>query len=142
MRTRPTTRRAAVRRARLLHGVPRLPAAVADLHSLKSPQELASITPSILPQHPNCANFTEALERAGPGPLDAEQPAIVGGVDRPGADRDRAAGRVRAGPVPQQAPAGHDGWILVSQVFPVILIMIPLFLILRPLHLTNTTPVV
>ena len=33
-----------------------------------------------------------------------------------------------------------NGWILVSQVFPVILIVIPLFMILRPLHLTNTIP--
>jgi multiple sugar transport system permease protein len=30
------------------------------------------------------------------------------------------------------------GWILVSQMFPLILIIIPLFLLLRDLHLTNT----
>ncbi len=32
------------------------------------------------------------------------------------------------------------GWILVSQVFPVILIIIPLFLILKSIHLLDSLP--
>lgn len=107
--------------------------------SLKSPQEFASITPSILPQHPNLSNFTDALEEQGlvrsmwnSLQISVASTVLVLIVSLPVAYA-LARFRSRLRPV-------TNGWILVSQVFPVILIVIPLFMILRPLHLTNTIP--
>ena len=47
-------------------------------------------------------------------------------------------GGVRAGPLQQRGSSRVIGWILVSQVFPLILIIIPLFIILRAPRLLNT----
>ena len=107
--------------------------------SLKSPQEFASITPSILPKHPNFSNFTDALEEQGlvrsmwnSLQISVASTVLVLIVSLPVAYA-LARFRSRLRPI-------TNGWILVSQVFPVILIVIPLFMILRPLHLTNTIP--
>lgn len=107
--------------------------------SLKSPQEFASITPSILPKHPNLSNFTDALEEQGlvrsmwnSLQISVASTVLVLVVSLPVA---YALARFRSRLRPLT-----NGWILVSQVFPVILIVIPLFMILRPLHLTNTIP--
>jgi multiple sugar transport system permease protein len=107
--------------------------------SLKSPQEFASITPSFLPKHPNLSNFSDALEEQGlvrsmlnSLQISVATTVLVLVVSLPVAYA-LARFRSRLRPI-------TNGWILVSQVFPVILIVIPLFLILRPLHLTNTIP--
>lgn len=107
--------------------------------SLKSPQEFASITPSILPKHPDLSNYTDALEEQGlvRSMLNSLQISVASTilvlvVSLPVAYA-LARFRSRLRPI-------TNGWILVSQVFPVILIVIPLFMILRPLHLTNTIP--
>jgi multiple sugar transport system permease protein len=107
--------------------------------SLKSPQEFASITPSFLPKHPDLSNFSDALEEQGlvrsmlnSLQISVATTVLVLIVSLPVAYA-LARFRSRLRPV-------TNGWILVSQVFPVILIVIPLFLILRPLHLTNTIP--
>ena len=107
--------------------------------SLKSPQEFASITPSFLPKHPDLSNFSDALEEQGlvrsmlnSLQISVATTVLVLVVSLPVAYA-LARFRSRLRPV-------TNGWILVSQVFPVILIVIPLFLILRPLHLTNTIP--
>jgi multiple sugar transport system permease protein len=107
--------------------------------SLKSPQEFASITPSLLPKHFDVSNYTDALNEQGlvRGLGNSLQISIfttilVIVVSLPVAYA-LARFRSRLRPV-------TNGWILVSQVFPVILIVIPLFMILRPLHLTNTIP--
>jgi multiple sugar transport system permease protein len=107
--------------------------------SLKSPREFASITPSLLPKDVNFSNYTDALEEQGlvRGLMNSLQISIATTilvliVSLPVAYA-LARFRSRLRPV-------TNGWILVSQVFPVILIVIPLFMILRPLHLTNTIP--
>ena len=107
--------------------------------SLKSPQEFASINPSFLPKHPDLSNFTDALEEQGlvRSMLNSLQISVASTVlvlivSLPVAYA-LARFRSRLRPI-------TNGWILVSQVFPVILIVIPLFMILRPLHLTNTIP--
>jgi multiple sugar transport system permease protein len=107
--------------------------------SLKSPQEFAGMTPSILPKHPNLSNFTDALEEQGlvrsmwnSLQISVASTILVLVVSLPVA---YALARFRSRLRPLT-----NGWILVSQVFPVILIVIPLFMILRPLHLTNTIP--
>jgi multiple sugar transport system permease protein len=107
--------------------------------SLKSPREFASVTPSILPKHPDLSNYTDALREQGlvrsmwnSLQISVASTVLVLIVSLPVAYA-LARFRSRLRPI-------TNGWILVSQVFPVILIVIPLFLILRPLHLTNTIP--
>jgi multiple sugar transport system permease protein len=107
--------------------------------SLKSPREFASITPSILPKHPDLSNYTDALREQGlvhsmwnSLQISVATTVLVLVVSLPVAYA-LARFRSRLRPI-------TNGWILVSQVFPVILIVIPLFMILRPLHLTNTIP--
>lgn len=107
--------------------------------SLKSPQEFASITPSILPKHVDFSNYSDALNEQGliRGLSNSLQISIYSTilvliVALP-VSYALARFRSRLRPL-------TNGWILVSQVFPVILIVIPLFMILRPLHLTNTIP--
>jgi multiple sugar transport system permease protein len=107
--------------------------------SLKSPQEFAGITPSLLPKHVDFSNFTDALNEQGlvRSMLNSLQISVASTVlvlivSLPVAYA-LARFRSRLRPI-------TNGWILVSQVFPVILIVIPLFMILRPLHLTNTIP--
>jgi multiple sugar transport system permease protein len=107
--------------------------------SLKSPREFASITPSLLPKNPDLSNYTEALTEQGlirsmlnSLQISVATTVLVVVVSLPVAYA-LARFRSRLRPI-------TNGWILVSQVFPVILIVIPLFMILRPLHLTNTIP--
>ena len=107
--------------------------------SLKSPQEFASITPSLLPKHFDLSNYGDALNEQGlvRGLGNSLQISIYSTilvliVALP-VSYALARFRSRLRPL-------TNGWILVSQVFPVILIVIPLFMILRPLHLTNTIP--
>jgi multiple sugar transport system permease protein len=107
--------------------------------AFKSPREFASITPSLLPEHPRLSNFTDALDEQGlvrsmgnSLQIALATTVLVIVVSLPVAYA-LARFRTRLRPI-------TNGWILVSQVFPVILIVIPLFMILRPLHLTNTIP--
>ena len=107
--------------------------------SLKSPQEFASITPSLLPKHFDLSNYSDALNEQGlvRGLGNSLQISIYSTilvliVALP-VSYALARFRSRLRPL-------TNGWILISQVFPVILIVIPLFMILRPLHLTNTIP--
>ncbi|MFI5735165.1 carbohydrate ABC transporter permease [Kribbella sp. NPDC051587] len=107
--------------------------------SLKSPREFASITPSLLPKHLDLSNYTSALEEQGlvrslgnSLQISILTTILVLIVALP-VSYALARFRSRLRPI-------TNGWILVSQVFPVILIVIPLFMILRPLHLTNTIP--
>ena len=107
--------------------------------AFKSPREFASITPSLLPKHPQLSNFTDALDEQGlvrsmgnSLQISVATTVLVIVVSLPVAYA-LARFRTRLRPI-------TNGWILVSQVFPVILIVIPLFMILRPLHLTNTIP--
>jgi multiple sugar transport system permease protein len=107
--------------------------------AFKSPREFASITPSLLPKHPQLSNFTDALDEQGlvrsmgnSLQISLATTILVIIVSLPVAYA-LARFRTRLRPI-------TNGWILVSRVFPVILIVIPLFMILRPLHLTNTIP--
>ncbi|GAB2648031.1 carbohydrate ABC transporter permease [Kribbella swartbergensis] len=107
--------------------------------SLKSPREFASVTPTLFPKDLDFSNYTAALEEQGlvrsmgnSLQISVASTILVLIVSLPVAYA-LARFRSRLRPV-------TNGWILVSQVFPVILIVIPLFMILRPLHLTNTIP--
>ena len=105
--------------------------------SLKSSGELNSLTISLIPQEWHWENYSQALARQGLVRSAANSAAValvstllVVVIAMPAAYvLARLKGKVRmAGIV----------WILVSQVIPVILIILPLFLILRSLGLTDS----
>jgi multiple sugar transport system permease protein len=98
--------------------------------SFKTPRELASLSPSLLPEEFSLANFRAAIEQQD--------------LLRAGANSLIVAGCTTVLVVLVSVPASYAlarfrsrlrgvamGWILVSQVFPIILIVVPLFLILK-----------
>ncbi|MFJ7213371.1 carbohydrate ABC transporter permease [Amycolatopsis sp. NPDC098790] len=104
--------------------------------SVKSSGELNSLTVSLLPSEWHWDNYTEALNKQGLVRSAANSlivalasTALSVVIAVPAAYvLARLKGKVRAAGV---------GWILVSQVFPVVLIILPLFLILRTLGLAD-----
>lgn len=105
--------------------------------SLKTPQELATLAPSLIPRHWDWQNFAEALGsqdlvHAGANSLivAVASTILVTVIAMPAA---YALARFRT-----RMRGVALGWILVSQVFPTILIVIPLFLILQQFGLNNT----
>ncbi|WP_084958042.1 carbohydrate ABC transporter permease [Thermoactinospora rubra] len=105
--------------------------------SLKTPREMASTDPSWIPHDPTLANFADAF---------AEQDLVGAGLRSLGVAVASAVLTVVLALPAAYAMARHrglmsrmaTGWVLVSQVFPFILIIIPLFMVLRNLELTNT----
>ncbi|WP_152190833.1 carbohydrate ABC transporter permease [Georgenia satyanarayanai] len=105
--------------------------------SFKSSGELNSLSISLLPSEWHWENYSNALARQGLVRSAANSAAValvstllVIVIAMPTAYvLARLKGKVRMAGI---------GWILVSQVFPVILIILPLFLILRTLGLTDS----
>jgi multiple sugar transport system permease protein len=105
--------------------------------SLKGERELASIHPRLIPRHFQWDNYRTALVDQGlaRSALNSLQTAlgatvIVILIAVPAA---YALSRLRSA-----IRTGTTVWILLSQVFPTILIIIPVFLILKDLHLLNS----
>ncbi len=105
--------------------------------SIKSSQELAALDMSLLPRQFHWDNYAVALQKQGilRSAFNSLVVALLSMIlvvvlSIPASYAlARFKGRLRAVGV---------GWILVSQVFPVILIIIPLFVILRNAHLVDT----
>lgn len=105
--------------------------------SFKSSQELASLDINVIPATWEFGNYAEALQKQGlaRSALNSLIVAVLATVlvtalSMPAAYAlARFKGKLRAAGVT---------WILVSQVFPVILLIIPLFLILREFRLVDT----
>ncbi|GAA0914258.1 carbohydrate ABC transporter permease [Nonomuraea longicatena] len=107
--------------------------------ALKTPQEMARLDPTWIPRAPTLDNFSAAFgeQDLTGAALRSLVVAVVASlitvlISLPAAyaiARYRSlVGRVAV------------GWVLVSQVFPFILIIIPLFMVLRELELVNTLP--
>jgi ABC-type glycerol-3-phosphate transport system permease component len=107
--------------------------------ALKSPQELGSLDPVWIPEHPGLEHFRAAVD---------EQP-----VFRSMTNSLVVAGFAAVLTVGLAVPAAYvlarrrsaagravTGWILVSQMVPFALVIIPLFLLLRHLRLVDSTP--
>ena len=107
--------------------------------AFKSPQELGSVHPAWLPRHPTPANFRSAFD---------EQPLL-----RSALNSLLVAGCAAVISVGVAVPAAYvmvrfrsavsragTGWILVSQMFPLVLIIIPLFMVLKNLRLIDSRP--
>ncbi|GAA2388350.1 carbohydrate ABC transporter permease [Nonomuraea africana] len=107
--------------------------------ALKTPQEMAGLHPTWIPERPTLDNFAAAFgEQDLVGAAARSMVVAIASavltvvVALPAA---YAMARYR-GAVSRVA----TGWVLVSQVFPFILIIIPLFMVLRNLDLVNTLP--
>ncbi|WP_026359906.1 carbohydrate ABC transporter permease [Amycolatopsis nigrescens] len=107
--------------------------------SLKSPTELASVSPSLIPHDFHWINYSAAFGLPGLLRSALNSTLVALGsmvltvvVALPAA---YALGRFRT-----RLRGVATGWILVSQLFPVILTVIPLFVLLRSLGLLNTLP--
>lgn len=107
--------------------------------AFKPAQELASLHPTWIPEHPTLDNFRQAFDeqplvRAAYNSLVAALSAAVIAVvvATPMAYvMARTRGRLAA---------AATGWVVVSQAFPFVLLIIPLFLVLKNLHLINSVP--
>ncbi|WP_440710934.1 carbohydrate ABC transporter permease [Herbiconiux sp. YIM B11900] len=104
--------------------------------AFKTPQELQSPTPAFLPQQLNFDNFAAAIEKANLIQAAGNSlfvavltTVIVTAISLPAA---YALARFRT-----KLRGVATGWILLSQVFPFILIIIPLFLVLKQIGLIN-----
>lgn len=105
--------------------------------AFKGPRELVELHPSLIPQHPTFDNFVTAFTSQGLARsalnslIVATSAAVLTVIVALPAAYALARLRTRLGTV-------AIGWILVSQLFPFILLVIPLFLILKRLELVNT----
>ncbi|MDT0345125.1 carbohydrate ABC transporter permease [Streptomyces litchfieldiae] len=107
--------------------------------SLKSPQELGSIDPTWIPREPSLQNYRDAFD-AQPLLRSAFNSLIVAGsASLIAVSLAVPAAYVMVRHRSRVSRAGN-AWILVSQMFPLVLIIIPLFLVLRSLHLINALP--
>lgn len=105
--------------------------------SFKAPRELVALHPSLIPLHPTLSNYTDALVeqdllRAAGNSLQVSVASAVLTVvvALPAA---YALARFRS-----WLNRVALGWVLVSQLFPFILLVIPLFILLRNARLVNT----
>ncbi|MBQ0884807.1 carbohydrate ABC transporter permease [Streptomyces sp. RM72] len=107
--------------------------------AFKPPRELASLHPTWIPKNPTLDNFRQAFD---------EQPLLRAGLNSLLAALGAAVIAVliatpmayvmarRRGRLTKAA----TGWVVVSQAFPFVLLIIPLFLVLKNLGLINSVP--
>jgi multiple sugar transport system permease protein len=107
--------------------------------AFKPPRELGTLHPGWIPHHPTLDNFRAALD---------EQPLL-----RSGLNSLLVAGSAAVLAIVLATPAAYvmarhrsvagkaaNGWIVVSQAFPFVLVIIPLFLLLKELRLIDALP--
>jgi multiple sugar transport system permease protein len=111
--------------------------------SFKGARELVELHPSLIPSQPTLQNFRDALS----GSIGIGEVSLLRGAW----NSTKVAVLTSALTTLVGLPAAYVlarqkgllaraglGWILLSQMFPLILIIIPLFLLLRKLHLTDS----
>ncbi|OEJ29294.1 sugar ABC transporter permease [Streptomyces agglomeratus] len=107
--------------------------------AFKPPRELGSLHPTWIPRDPTLGNFRQAfdeqplLEAALNSLLAALSAALIAVVIATPMAYVMARHRTKLS-------AAATGWVVVSQAFPFVLVIIPLFLILKNLHLVNSLP--
>ncbi|MEU9406957.1 carbohydrate ABC transporter permease [Streptomyces sp. NPDC048281] len=105
--------------------------------AFKSPQELSSLHPTWIPRHPTLANFRQAFD---------EQPLLRAGLNSLLAALGAALIAVLLATPTAYVMARRrtalsraaTGWVVVSQAFPFVLVIIPLFLVLKNLRLIDS----
>ncbi|WP_424568229.1 carbohydrate ABC transporter permease [Streptomyces sp. CH-036] len=105
--------------------------------AFKPARELGSLHPTWIPENPTLDNFRQAfdeqplLQAAGNSLVAAVAAALIAVVIATPMAYVMARHRGRLA-------TAATGWVVVSQAFPFVLVIIPLFLILKNLHLINT----
>ncbi|MGV9877793.1 carbohydrate ABC transporter permease [Streptomyces sp. NPDC003006] len=105
--------------------------------AFKPARELGSLHPTWIPKDPTLENFRQAfdeqplLQAAGNSLVAAVSAALISVVIATPMAYVMARHRTRLA-------RAATGWVVVSQAFPFVLIIIPLFLILKNLHLINS----
>ncbi|MEU9353108.1 carbohydrate ABC transporter permease [Streptomyces griseoloalbus] len=107
--------------------------------AFKPASELASLHPTWIPQDPTLANFRQAFE---------EQPLLRAALNSLLAALAAAVVAVAVATPMAYVMARHrtalaraaTGWVVVSQAFPFVLLIIPLFLVLKNLRLIDSVP--
>ncbi|MEU4078828.1 sugar ABC transporter permease [Streptomyces venezuelae] len=107
--------------------------------AFKPAPELASLHPTWIPEEPTLANFRQAfdeqplLRAAGNSLVAAVAAAVIAVLIATPLAYVTARHRGRL-------TSAATGWVVISQAFPFVLVIIPLFLILKNLHLVNSVP--
>ncbi|MFF1376261.1 carbohydrate ABC transporter permease [Streptomyces sp. NPDC058308] len=107
--------------------------------AFKPTRELGSLHPTWIPKDPTLENFRQAfdeqplLRAAGNSLIAALSAALIAVVIATPMAYVMARHRNRLA-------KAATGWVVISQAFPFVLIIIPLFLILKNLHLINSLP--
>ncbi|ANB09258.1 sugar ABC transporter permease [Streptomyces ambofaciens] len=107
--------------------------------AFKPPQELAGLHPTWIPRDPTLDNFRQAFD---------EQPLLRAALNSLVAALGAALIAVVIATPMAYVMARHrgrltraaTGWVVVSQAFPFVLLIIPLFLVLKNLRLINSVP--
>jgi multiple sugar transport system permease protein len=107
--------------------------------AFKPPRELGSLHPTWIPEDPTLANFRQAFD---------EQPLLRAALNSLLAAAGAAVVAVLIATPMAYVMARHrtrlaraaTGWVVVSQAFPFVLVIIPLFLVLKNLRLINSLP--
>ncbi|MFF8653851.1 carbohydrate ABC transporter permease [Streptomyces huasconensis] len=105
--------------------------------AFKPARELGSLHPTWIPKDPTLDNFRQAfdeqplLQAAGNSLVAAVSAALIAVVIATPMAYVMARHRTRLA-------KAATGWVVISQAFPFVLIIIPLFLILKNLHLINS----
>jgi len=105
--------------------------------AFKSPRELGSLHPTWIPRDPTLDNFRQAfdeqplLRAAGNSLLAASAAAVIAVLIATPLAYVMARQRTRLA-------KAATGWVVVSQAFPLVLVIIPLFLVLKNLRLINS----
>ncbi|MFJ8047191.1 carbohydrate ABC transporter permease [Streptomyces luteogriseus] len=107
--------------------------------AFKPPRELGSLHPTWIPRDPTLANFRQAFD---------EQPLLHAALNSLLAALAAAVVAVLiATPMAYVVARRRNrlakavtGWVVVSQAFPFVLLIIPLFLVLKNLRLINSVP--
>jgi multiple sugar transport system permease protein len=105
--------------------------------SFKGPRELVELHPHLIPAAPTLANYTVALHENGlvHAAWNSTKVAVLTALITTLIGLPAAYVLARRKGLISKLGLG---WILLSQMFPLILIIIPLFLVLRKLHLNDS----
>jgi len=105
--------------------------------SFKGPRELVALTASLIPVAPTLENYGTAFGEQDlvQSAANSIQLSLGNAVLTVLVALPAAYGLARYATILRKATMG---WILVSQIFPLILIIIPLFLVLKTLHLLDS----
>ncbi|MEV4859357.1 carbohydrate ABC transporter permease [Streptomyces ossamyceticus] len=107
--------------------------------AFKPARELSSLHPTWIPENPTLRNFRQAFD---------EQPLLQAALNSLVAALGAAVVAVVIATPMAYVMARHrgtlsrmaTGWVVVSQAFPFVLVIIPLFLVLKNLRLINSVP--